>query len=136
MIGVALTGVWSFGLFPLVDTRSLPWITVAIAGGLGLLSLSAGPLSAMLAELFITRVRYSAVSLAYQTAAIVGGGFAPIIATGMYARFHSNLGVSIFVTSACAISLVCASMLKARGPDLDSRPTSRMPPDVARHFAE
>jgi MFS family permease len=118
--GVALGGLWAFVLFPLVDTRSLPWITVAVYMGLSFNSLSYGPLAAMFTELFATRVRYSAASLAYQMGAILGGGFAPMIATGLYARFHSNLGVSAYVAAACAVSVICASRLtQAHAADLD-----------------
>ncbi|HXR19021.1 MAG TPA: MFS transporter [Steroidobacteraceae bacterium] len=112
MTGVALTGVWAFILFPLIETRSLLWITVAICVGSCLVSLMYGPLAAMFTELFSTRVRYSAVSLAFQTGAIVGGGLAPIIATGLYARYHSNIWISVYIASACVMSLVCASTLK------------------------
>jgi hypothetical protein len=30
----------------------------------------------------------------------------------LYARYHSNLSVSVFIASACAMSLVCARALK------------------------
>lgn len=120
MTGVILMGIWAYILFPLIETRSLLWITVAIGGGLCCVALSYGPLAAMFAELFSTHVRYSAVSLAYQISAIVGGGLGPIIATAVYARYHSNFWVSALISSACAISLLCASMLKeTHGTDLD-----------------
>jgi MFS family permease len=129
MTGVALVGVWAFLLFPLIDTRSLLWIIVAYIVGAVLMTLAAAPLAAMLAELFGTAVRYSAVSLAYQIAAILGGGLAPIIATSLYAKYHRNIWVSIYVATACAVSLVCVSMLKeTRGTDLDKHPE----PTVAR----
>jgi MFS family permease len=112
MTGVAMTGVWAFILFPLIDTRSFGCIALAIGVGMFFLSLTAGPMAAMFAEQFITRVRYSAVSLAYQLGAIVGGGLAPVIATGLYARFHSNTSVSLYIAGACVVSLVCASKLK------------------------
>jgi len=120
MAGVALMSVWAFILFPLIEMRSFLWITVAISVGLCLQALTYGPLAAMFAELFSTRVRYSAVSLAYQIAAIVGGGLAPIIATSLYARYHSNIWISVYIASACLMSLTFASMLKeTHDTDLD-----------------
>ena len=86
MTGVALLGIWAFLLFPLIETRSFLWIFVAYLIGAVLLPLVAAPTAAMFAELFSTAVRYSAISLAYQIAAICGGGLAPIIATGLYAQ--------------------------------------------------
>jgi MFS family permease len=114
MTGVALMGVWAFVLFPMLETRSLLWITVALSVGLCLLSLTYGPLAALFAEMFTTRVRYSAVSLAYQIAGVVGGGLAPIIATGLYAKFHSNLSISVYIAAACALSWACLGKLKSR----------------------
>jgi MFS family permease len=125
MAGVALMGIWSFVLFPLIDTRSFVWITTAVLIGSCFNSLTYGPMAAMFAELFSTRVRCSAVSLAYQLGAIVGGGMAPIIATALFAKFHSNVGVSVYVSSACVLSLWCASMLsETRGTELEERSAS------------
>jgi MFS family permease len=125
MAGVALMGIWSFILFPLIETRSFVWITTAVLMGSCFNSITYGPMAAMFAELFSTPVRCSAVSLAYQLGAIVGGGLAPIIATAIYAKNHSNFGVSVYVSSACVLSLWCASMLKeTRGTDLDEQTAS------------
>jgi MFS family permease len=120
MTGVSLAALWAFALFPLVETRSWPWITVAILVGLSLNSVCYGPMAAMFTELFSTRVRCSGVSLAYQLGAIVGGGLAPVIATALFAHFHSNLGVSVYMAGACGISLFCANKLAdAHDTDLD-----------------
>lgn len=120
MTGPALMCVWAFVIFPLIETRSLLGITLAIGVGLCIVCVSYGPLAAMFAELFRTQHRYSAVSLAYQISSIVGGGFGPIIATAIYERYRSNFAISLFIASACVLSLVCASMLKeTRGADFD-----------------
>ena len=119
MTGIALSGIWAFVLFRLLETRSLPWITLSIAVGLGVNALSYGPMAAMFAELFNTRIRYSATSLAYQIGVIFGGGLAPIIATGLFARYHDNFWIAGYMAGACALSLVCASRLgETSGTDL------------------
>ena len=124
VIGVVLMGVWGFILFPLIETRSFLWITTAIFVGLSLTAWTYAPMAAMFAELFIARVRYTAASLAYQIAAIVGGGLAPITATGLYAKYHSNIWISVYVASACALSLVCVSLLKDKSKtDLEPTPS-------------
>jgi MFS family permease len=123
MTGLVLMAIWGFILFPMIETRSLPWITAAIAVGLIVLSINYGPLAAMLAELFDTRVRYCAVSLSYQLSAIIGGGLAPIIATGLYARYHNNIAISIYMGGACAFSFICAGLLKTtHATDIDTDP--------------
>lgn len=112
MTGAALMGVWAFIFFPLLETRSFLWITVAISANGAFSALTYGPLAAMYAELFDTRVRYSAVSLAYGLGAIVGGGLAPIIATGLYARFHSTTWIAVYMAATCVLSLACVSRLR------------------------
>jgi MFS family permease len=128
MTGAVLTGIWAFFLFPLIETRSLLWITVAVGIGTATMALSYGPLAAMFAELFSTHLRYSAVSLAYQLSAIVGGGLGPIIAAALYARYRTNFWLSVFMSATCAMSLVCASMLKKTH---DTDPVEQPEPTVA-----
>jgi len=111
MLGAVLLGGWSFALFPLIDTGSFLWITVAVAVGQALLSMMYGPQAAFLAELFSTHVRYSGASLGYQLGAILGGGFAPIIATALFAEYRSTLGVSVYIAIACAITFVSVLLL-------------------------
>jgi MFS family permease len=121
MAGVALLGIWGFILFPMIETRSLLWITLSLSIGLLFEALAYGPVAAMFAELFSTRVRYSAISLTYQISAIFGGALAPIVATGLRARYHSNISISIFIAALCGLSLVCAHQLKqARATDIDT----------------
>ena len=45
-----------------------------------LLAMYAGPLCAILAELFPTKVRFTALSIGYSLAVTMFGGFAPFIA--------------------------------------------------------
>jgi len=107
MTGAALMGLWAFALFPLIDTGSLLWISVAIGGGQILVAMMYGPQAALLTELFSTHVRYSGASLGYQFGAIFGGALAPIIATALLAEFASTLGISIYIGIACAITWLC-----------------------------
>jgi len=111
MTGVALMSVWAFAMFPLLATKSLPLMLLAVIVGAALDALPAGPLAAMFAEQFATHVRYSAATLAYQIAAIVGGALTPIIATALYAHYHSNVPVSAYIACSCVISFVCAALL-------------------------
>ena len=111
LAGAALSGAWSFVLFHLIDTGSFLWICVAISIGQVFVAMMYGPQAAFIAELFRTSVRYSGASLGYQLGAILGGGFAPIIATALLARHGHTLGISIYMAIACVITLVSASLL-------------------------
>ena len=111
MTGAALLAAWSFAIFPLIDTGSFLWICVSLAVGQVLVAMMYGPQAAFVAELFSTGVRYSGASLGYQLGAILGGGFAPIIATALLAEYRSTVGISIYMAIACAITIVSTWML-------------------------
>jgi metabolite-proton symporter len=114
MAGAVLCGLWAFAMFPLIDTGSPVAITVAITVALVLISLMYGPQAALFAELFPVEVRYSGASLGYQIGSVFGGGFAPIIATALFERFHSSLSIAIYMAAMCLVSLVSTAMLAQR----------------------
>ena len=110
MLGAALTGVAAFTLFPLVDTGNF-WLSVlGISAGLSALGMMYGPQAAFFTELFSTEVRYSGASLGYQLGAIVGGAFAPTIATILWTEY-SIIWVSVYMALASVASIISVSML-------------------------
>ena len=112
--GAILTGLWSFALFPLIDTGSLPLIVLGITLGLAFLGMQYGPQAAYFTELFSTEVRYSGASLGYQIGAIVGGALAPTIAVLLW----NELGiifVSIYILLAALLTLWSLSLLEETG---------------------
>jgi MFS family permease len=109
--GAALLAAWSFAIFPLLDSGSFFWICIAIAIGQVFVAMMYGPQAAFLTELFTTSVRYSGASLGYQLGAIIGGGFAPIIATALLAEYQDTIGISIYMAIACIIKIVCTAVL-------------------------
>lgn len=110
MVGAVLTGLWSFALFPLIDTGNFWLIVLGIGGGLVFLGLMYGPQAAFFTELFSTEVRYSGASLGYQIGAILGGAFAPTIATLLW-REYDIIWVSVYIAIASALSLLSVVML-------------------------
>ncbi|MFT5937877.1 MAG: MFS family permease, partial [Pseudohongiellaceae bacterium] len=110
MLGAVLTGLWSFALFPLIDTGNFWLIVLGIGGGLVFLGLMYGPQAAFFTELFSTEVRYSGASLGYQIGAILGGAFAPIIATYLWYEYDI-IWVSVYIAIASGLSLLCVVML-------------------------
>jgi metabolite-proton symporter len=115
LAGALLSGIWAFVLFALIETGSPVAVVVAIAVALLFISMMYGPQAALFAELFPKSVRYSGASLGYQIGAVVGGGFAPIIATALFARYQSSLSISIYLAAMCAISFLSVLMLARRG---------------------
>jgi MHS family proline/betaine transporter-like MFS transporter len=53
--------------------------------------LSTGVIAPILAEMFQTRVRYTALSVSYGFAAVLFGGFAPLIATWLVSVVIASL---------------------------------------------
>jgi len=107
---IALLGT-SAVFFPLIDTASLPVMLVAMLALAFVLGCTVGPQSAVFAELFPAHLRYSGASLGYQVGAILGGGFAPFLATWLYAWFGTTLAISAYFVVASLVSLTCAVVL-------------------------
>jgi len=110
MAGAALTAVWAFAIFPLMASGSFLFAVIAITIGLTFLGMMYGPQAAFFAELFSTEVRYSGASLGYQLGAIVGGSFAPIIATLLW-KNYDIFWVSVYIAFASILSLISVYML-------------------------
>ncbi len=102
--GMAVLALFAFPYFWLVNTGT---IALFIAGGLVVQACRSavyGPLAAYFSELFSTRMRYSGASVSYQVASILGGGFAPLIATALVAWTGSYVGVAVYIIAVALIS--------------------------------
>ena len=108
--GAALSGIWAFALFPLVDTGNIYIVTGAIAVGLIFTGMQYGPQAAFFTELFSTEVRYSGASLGYQIGAILGGALAPTIAVMLW-NTYGVVYVSLYMAVAALATLLCVSRL-------------------------
>ena len=112
MFGVAGFGLWGFALFPLLDTgRSLP-AGIGFSVGLFFLGCLYGPISAWLAELFGTEVRYTGLSFGFTLAAVIGGGLIPMAAVWLLDRFGSTVPISITVAAISAIAFTTLAVTK------------------------
>ena len=110
MLGAILTALWSFALFPLIDSGNFYLVVVGVTGGLVFLGMMYGPQAAFFAELFSTEVRYSGASLGYQIGAIIGGSFAPTIATLLW-KNYDIFWVSVYIAFASLLSLLSVYFL-------------------------
>ena len=111
LIGVVVMGLFGFLYFAMVDSASPVLIFIAIVLSLIPHDLQYGPQAALIAELFTPRLRYSGASLGYQLASIIAGGPAPIIATALFATYHSGYAVAVYIAACAVISLIAASMM-------------------------
>jgi hypothetical protein len=70
-----------------------------------------GPQAALVVECFTGRLRYSGASLGYQLASVISGGPAPLIATALFAGFHSGYAIALYVLPCAAVSFAAASLM-------------------------
>jgi MHS family shikimate/dehydroshikimate transporter-like MFS transporter len=107
--GALFTVAFAFPLFWLLNlgTPEIVVLTVVVALSFGH-GLMFGPEATYFPELFGANVRYSGASFGFQTAAAIGGGFSPIIATALAGYMGGTAGVSIMLILLAAITFVAA----------------------------
>jgi metabolite-proton symporter len=111
MIGAVTTGIFGFIYFAMLKTGSEPIIFLAIILSLIPHDMLYGPQAALIAESFTGRLRYSGSSLGYQLASVIAGGPAPLIATWLFATYHSALAIAIYIAACAVITLVATAMM-------------------------
>ena len=111
LIGVVVMGLFGFLYFGMVDTAIPALVFIAIVLSLIPHDLQYGPQAAFIAESFTPNLRYSGASLGYQLASIIAGGPAPIIATALFAAYHTGYAVAIYIAACAVISLVSGAMM-------------------------
>jgi len=119
IIGWIVLGVTVVALFPLVDTATLGGLTLGVVLlGVGL-GLTYGAQSSWYAELFPASVRFSGVAIAYAIGSVLGGAFAPTIATAIVQSTGSTGGITWYLLGTVALSLISTLLLRDRkGIDL------------------
>jgi len=116
-IGVFALGLFILPWFWLLDTGETWGIVLATLIAFGILW---APITAVLgtlcSEIYSANVRYTGITLGYQLGAALAGGTAPLIATGLLAKYDGDwTPVACYLMVTVAISLVaifCASRVK------------------------
>lgn len=111
MIGAAVTGVFGFVYFAMLNTGSAAIIFLAIFLSLIPHDMQYGPQAALIAESFTGRLRYSGASLGYQLASVIAGGPAPLIATWLFGTFHSATAIAAYIAACAVITLVATALM-------------------------
>ncbi len=79
------------------------------------------PLGALLSELFGTSVRYTGVSMGYQLAALVGGGFTPLLASVLLATQVRSTPLMLLAAGCGAVTIAALACIReTRGLDLST----------------
>lgn len=122
ILGWILLWIGVIALFPLVNqgtVGSLLLGLLVLTVGLGF---TYGQQSAYYAELFPASIRFSGVSISYTIGAILGGAFAPMIASWLLGATHSTSSIAVYLCIVIAFGMAATLLLKDRtgiplGPD-------------------
>ena len=119
-IGYAIIIAWAIPMWWLLDTASLPLFAAAIVVLTIGLGLSYGPQSALYAEMFPARVRYSGVSIGYALGSIIGGAFAPMIAQLLLNETGMSWTIGAYISALALVSFIAVSLVPTslQGTDL------------------
>jgi len=121
MIGAAVTGVFGFIYFGMVNTGVAWIIFLAIVLSLIPHDMMYGPQAALIAESFTGRLRYSGASLGYQLASVIAGGPAPLIATWLFGTYKTPYAIAIYIAACAVVSLIAtATMIDYTGKDISN----------------
>jgi len=100
---VYMAGAWglmlvAFPFFWLIETKepSLVLLAYVLADSV-VLAAMVGVQPSYMAELFKAEVRYSGMGIGRELSSVIGGGIAPMVATGLLARYHSSTPVSLYL---------------------------------------
>lgn len=136
LMGAALTlAVVAFPVFAMVRTGDtlLMFIALSVLAPLPMGALL-GPIPALYSEMFGTRTRYTGVSMGYQLAAVIGGGFAPLIGASLLsaAGGRDPSLVSLYMLVACLVSATAVWLTgETKGKDLASTESAPAPMPTA-----
>jgi metabolite-proton symporter len=120
LIGAVVMGVFGFVYFGLLGTAVPTLVFIAIVLSLIPHDMMYGPQAALIAEAFTPRLRYSGASLGYQLASIIAGGPAPLIATALFAAYHSGYVIAVYILVCVVITLIATAFM----PDFTGRDIS------------
>lgn len=112
--GAVMTIVFAIPFFLLFNLKSMFALTLAVMIGFACWSTTNAVIGTMFSELYKPEVRYTGISLGYQTGAALFGGTTPLIATALIAKFNSWLPAALYLMLLGVLALICLSLIKTR----------------------
>ncbi|MBV9523262.1 MAG: MFS transporter [Alphaproteobacteria bacterium] len=104
--------VLSYPLFMMAASGNAALALVAQLTMIVLLSFFSGPAPAAYSEVFPTRVRYTALSIGYNVAVAIFGGFAPFIATWLIQETGNNLAPAFYLMGAALVTFIVVLLIR------------------------
>ncbi|CAI8954910.1 MULTISPECIES: MFS transporter [Pseudomonas] len=110
-----LAMVSPYPMFVLVSSAQAPLIILGIALAVVCMASFYAVIAGYVSGMFETRVRYTAISLAYQICGAVAGGLTPLIGTMLAHKFTGQWWpMAVFYSLIAGISLICVLSLARR----------------------
>ncbi|MGO1640118.1 MAG: MFS transporter [Candidatus Corynebacterium faecigallinarum] len=104
IIGYAIIAVWAVPMWFFVDKGELLWLVLVVVVLTVGLAPSYAPQSALYAEMFPAKVRYSGTSIGYALGSILGGAFAPMIAQLLLDETGNSWTIGVYLAAMAVIS--------------------------------
>lgn len=115
-IGIVLL---AWPIYALVDSGSVPLLFTAMVLGQLLQSAMFAPLGALLSEMFGTSIRYTGATMGYQFAALLGGGFTPLVASALLASRPTSTPLVLLAIGCGVVTILCIWRVReTKGEDL------------------
>ena len=106
LVGLVSAALASYGLFTLQPGASYGELQLAVLACLSCHGIILGAMAAYMAELFPTKVRYTALSTSYQLASVAGGSIAPLIGTVLLQVTGASVAVAFYATLVAVPALI------------------------------
>ncbi len=104
-----------YPMFVLVKTGSAPLIVLGIALAAACMASFYAVIAGFVSGVFATRVRYTAISMAYQVCGAIAGGLTPMVGTLLAHRFTGEWWpLAVFYSLLAGLSLLCVAALARR----------------------
>ncbi|MNM18405.1 Proline/betaine transporter [compost metagenome] len=104
-----------YPMFVLVSSGQAPLIIVGIALAVVCMASFYAVIAGYVSGMFETRVRYTAISMAYQVCGAIAGGLTPLVGTWLAHTFAGQWWpMALFYSVIAAVSLLCVLALARR----------------------
>jgi MFS family permease len=114
--GIALAAVSMFAFYDMIASRDTLLVTAALILAAGVIHpLMFGTEGSYFPELFPTRIRFTGVSIGKQLGVVLGGGIAPLIATGLFAWTGATRAISGYYVVLAFAALVALAFAQETG---------------------
>ncbi|RJG44896.1 MFS transporter [Mesorhizobium sp. DCY119] len=101
-----------YPLFMVVETGNYALIQIGLIVNIIFGAFSYAVIAGYISQIFPARVRYSAISIAYQFCAALAGGLTPVLGTVLAQEFKGEWWpLAVFASALAGVSFVCVSLL-------------------------